>query len=134
MKPYQLNTAVHSFDVTIVFAANTLMNKGWEFDMTEKEAEECAAIVRIIGERDEDGFPYTSVELNIWADQNNKISNGIAEHTGDDEASINDIIELLNDGQLTIPERDNGDYSDMSTDDNGNYIPAFVTAEQEQLN
>lgn len=116
MISYKVNPAIKKFKFSIVISAEILQKKGFDFDITDQEAENYAVTVNIYG-----ATAFTMVELNTWADQLNNLSNGVCEDTGDDEGTINDIIELLNEGKITINPK-----SDMSVDENGNFVETFI--------
>lgn len=133
MKEYRLNPKAKKIDLTIHVDIQSLETEGWDFSeyhentaralgISEEEAEQrnySEYSAQIILRTSEKGDVETFVQ---WYshDRNEETT---LEETGDDEQTVKDIISLLAAGLIHINDDD-----DYSTDDNGNYVPAIISA------
>jgi hypothetical protein len=102
-----------------------------DYDEVKEELfSDLVASVRIEGNIDEFS---TNIEINNRKEFFSFISNGCANHTGDDEQTIKDIIEILTENGFSIEnyssmygsQRSYPSVDDYSTDINNNYLSLF---------
>lgn len=138
MSTFALNTAATELDLRIELPVQYLETLGWDF---EEYHENCAeakgvsieearnynynsyvAIIKINGTSDD---PKTLV---TWYSPSRN-EDTMWEATGDDQQTVRDMIELLEEGKLIINSE-----NDYSVDEDDNYVPAFVEVVNDAVN
>jgi hypothetical protein len=130
MKNYSINPSASQVSLTIEIDTNLLENEGWDFSEWDKNTSAAKGISI------EDAITYnrenyttrirlTSTENGIyteltWFSYERNEDCGF-EATGDDEQTIKDICNLLENGSIEI--NNNWDYT---VDSNDNYTPTFI--------
>jgi len=116
MKKFKLNSAAKNIDVRITCDWNELEEKGWNFDgISGKDDYEPVIRLRTL---EEGGKIHTDWYMNGIS--NNETS--WSEDTGDDELTIENIIQLLNEGKIN-----ENDIDDDSTGTDGyGWVRTFI--------
>ena len=130
MTTYKINPQAHDVNIHIEFDIQRLETLGWDFD--EVHSDTAAALGVSVEDAAQRNYAeyscYIVLQSNdggkiktywYWQDRNNNTGDKAA--TGDDEQTINDIIQEMSEGALVIDDR-----SDYTTDKDGYYVPTFI--------
>lgn len=130
MKNFILNPEAKKVELTVRVGIDDLQTLGWDFDeyhqqkadsmdLTFEEGEQYNLLHYSVDIRLEGSFGKVNTLFTWYHHDKNQTTE--YEDTGDDQATINDILYMLNDESLRINE--NWDYT---TDENGEYVPTFI--------
>jgi hypothetical protein len=130
MKNFIINPAAKNIELRVRIAIDELQTLGWDFDTYHKntadamsisiEAAEQQNLQNYIAEISLKG-KSGSVKTDYTWYSLSRNENTEYKATGDDLQTIQDIIGLLNNGELNI--NDNWDYT---TNESGEYVPTFI--------
>ena len=129
MKNFQLNPLATDIDLTIEVSIQALEAEGFDFETYHEGTKDAKELESIETAREINYNEYIAVlvlrddkTFVKWRGWTNNIDAEL-EATGDDEQTIKDIINMLEQSVITI-----SDNTDMTTDKDGNYVSTFVEA------
>lgn len=132
MKNFIINPAAKNIELRVRIGIDELQTLGWDFDTYHKNTADAMDIS--IEAAEQYNLQNYIAEISLKGEASNiktdytwysfsRNENTEYEATGDDSQTIQDIIGLLNNGELSIDS--NRDYT---TDINDEYVPTFVEA------
>ena len=131
MANFILNPEAKEIELTFTVSMQKLETLGWDFEYSHERVSEVQGI-EIDRARN---YNYNNYEIRLWLESNenggidtfygfenyNNNETSGKEQTGDDDKTLEDIVELLEESSLIID--DAGDYT---TDENNAYVSTFI--------